>query len=485
VPATSKGADAQTSRLSTVSTARRLRSRPMRRICVAVVVLLVAAVALSAAGAGSAAPGSGFTPVAAVSLNEFPTVQAVRSSDGNLHLVWATGATGVATRTITGGGSIGPQIQAFNGFGVPVPGIVQLENGQLEILFGGTRPQNNYSSLFGVSSSAAGTSWSAPEVDVAAAPGTNDEGTLWVAHVLAVRSGSTPVLVLSIGGSITVQEGLGQGSPYNASVLNSSDNFAGGVDVALDAGSQGVVASWVTGAQHTTVLMQQVWPSLGALQKMPGQFRNELVLAGRDSGPGVYGAYTADGTHVRLVRYGGGSVPVGSLAGVAANIMGVATGPDGRVWVMWGSESGGVAVTRSNKAVTRFEPIQHINPHAGSLYRLWGDGRLGPLDLFVDMVPATGQSPSGTFYSRIIPELSAKTSVKAVTKKTGTVHHLTVHVSDAGDHVSGATVSAGGKSGKTTGAGVVTLTLPASVSGVITVKVKAPGYRPLAIKVKV
>ena len=46
---------------------------------------------------------------------------------------------------------------------------------------------------------------------------------------------------------------------------------------------------------------------------------------------------------------------------------------------MWGSDAipGAVAVTRSNKAVTRFEPIQRIKLNSGSLYRLSGDGRLG------------------------------------------------------------------------------------------------------------
>ena len=39
----------------------------------------------------------------------------------------------------------------------------------------------------------------------------------------------------------------------------------------------------------------------------------------------------------------------------------VATGLDGRLWVMWGDVNGSasrIAVTRSNKAGTKFEPIQ-------------------------------------------------------------------------------------------------------------------------------
>jgi hypothetical protein len=448
---------------------------------------LATAVLLGGAGAGSAAPGKGFTHLVTLGLNEFPTVQAVRSSDGTLHLVWSTSAPkGVGTRTISADGTVGKPVQAFKSFGVAVPGILQLGSGQLEIVFGGTQ-KNNYSSLFGVSSSDGGATWSSPEVDVAGSPGTNDEGTLWVAHVLALRSGSAPVLVLSIGGSITVQEGLGKGSKYNASIVNSSDNFAGGVNVALDAASKEVVASWTTGSNQQktpTVFVQRIWPKLGTLEKMPGQFRNEFVLSGRDSGAGVYGGYTTDGAKVSLLRYGGGSVTVDSVKGVTANIIGTATGLDGRIWIFWGDTNGGLAVTRSNKAVTAFEPIQQVDPHAGSLYRLWGDGRLGPLDLFVDMVPA-GTVKGGTYYRRILPELSAVTSVKAVTKNNSTVHELTVHVSDAGDHLAGVTVSAAGQTAKTGAGGAVTLTLPASVGGVVTVNVALAGYQPLSVEVNV
>ena len=43
---------------------------------------------------------------------------------------------------------------------------------------------------------------------------------------------------------------------------------------------------------------------------------------------------------------------------------------------MWADDSGGgVAVTRSNKAVTRFEPIQHLKLKSAVIYRVSGDGR--------------------------------------------------------------------------------------------------------------
>ncbi len=50
--------------------------------------------------------------------------------------------------------------------------------------------------------------------------------------------------------------------------------------------------------------------------------------------------------------------------------MGVATGIDGRIWMMWGSDSGEISVTRSNKAATKFEPIQKLHDRVTILGRL-------------------------------------------------------------------------------------------------------------------
>ena len=122
---------------------------------------------------------------------------------------------------------------------------------------------------------------------------------------------------------------------------------------------------------------------------------------------------------------------VGSLTGVTPKTIGTATGLDGRVWVMWGDENGGLALTRSNKAVTQFEPIQLVKPNPGdfSLYRIGGDGRLGPLDLLVEMIPEANNKtlPPGTFHARVLPELNATNSTVTLTQNGKTTgYKLTV-----------------------------------------------------------
>jgi len=296
--------------------------------------------------------------------------------------------------------------------------------------------------------------------------------------VTGAVSGTQPVLALPSAGNLVVQSGLGGGSA--AAVVTTQANVSTtDADLAVDAASGQVVAGWPSVAQEPTLYLQGVSPGTGAVQKVPGQNRNAVVLAGRDTGPGVFAAYTSDGKHVRLLRYGGGSVAVGSREGTTAKALAAATGPAGRIWVMWGDDSGGgVAVTRSNMAVTRFEPIQTVALNAASLYRLEGDGRLGPLDLLADAIPAKGPAVSGLYYARVRPVLSTIVAVHAVKNGKGKIvgHTLTVTVTDAGDPVQGATVSAGGKQAKTGKNGSAVLTFGAATVGALHVTVTAPSY---------
>jgi hypothetical protein len=434
---------------------------------------------------GVAAPK--FTRIATVNGATSQAVAITRTADGTLHLVYQTysGATitGLGAIAISTSGHVGPQVQALSGWTPGQPGLVALPGGTLEAVFGAISPTGQ-SSLWGIASGDGGATWGAP-TDVKA--GGPNEALVYASDVTAAMAGSTPVLALPQAGNLVIQQGFGPGSP-NYQVTNSSDGSAGDANLATDASSGQVVAAWQSIAGNPTEYLQGVAPTVGSAQSVPGQSRPALVIAARDIGPGVFGAYTTDGTHVRLQRYGGGSVAVGSLHGVTAQALGVATGLGGRIWVMWGTDSipGGIAVTRSNKAVTRFEPIQHLNPHSGSLYEISGDGRLGPLDLLVDQVPNSSPiQPPGSYYARVFPTLSASVAVKRV-KKAGKVlaFKLTVHVTDAGDAVGGAKASAKGKHATTNGAGVAKLTLPGSSQGVVKITVSDPGYQLLSKKIR-
>jgi hypothetical protein len=458
----------------------RHRARNAHRFATAVAAVAIA-IGMLAGPAGAVT----FTRLSTVNPSTGPSVAVTRTADGNLHLVYQTfqgrGFSGLASMTISPKGVPGPQVQALSGWQAGIPGLVGLPNGTLAAVFGGTSP-GLVSSVWAITSADGGATWSAP-VDVRS--GGPLEAGVYAADVTATMSGSTPVLTLPVGGSIVAQVGLGPGSPTYRVNTSPSDAAAGGVDTAADAATGEVVASWQSLASPGGLFLQGAAPTLGAPQLVPGQMHNTLTIAGRDSGAGVFGAYSTDGTHVRLLRYGGGTVAVGSLGGVTTKVLGVATGLKGRMWVMWGDENGGIGVTRSNMAVTRFEPIQHLNPHAGGLYRLFGDGRLGPLDLIVDQIPSTSVT-AGDYYARVLPVLSASTSVKKLKGKGGKVtgFKLTVRVTDAGDPVAGAKVSAKGHHATTDTQGRASLTLHGGTTGTVKMTVSAPGYQLLSAKVK-
>ncbi len=445
---------------------------------------------LGATGAAPAGKGVTFKRVETLGVGTYVTYGMVRTTNGALHLVFQTtpaitsAPDGLGTVTISPVGMVGLQSAALSNWGTSIPGLVRLPNGNLEAVFGAIGPKpDQISGLWGITSTNGGSTWSAP---VEVGNQSTDEAHAYGANVTGQVTGSTPVFALSVAGGIVAQKGLGKGVA-DSPLTDSSNSSAGDVDSALDAGTNEAVVSWYSLAGKGGDFIRGAAPALQGAVRIPGRTKNEAVIAGRDNGPGVFAAYTSDGTHVRLYRYGGGSVAVGSLPGVTADVLGTATGLDGRIWVMWGDTNSGLALTRSNKAVTRFEPIQQVNPQAFSLFRVGGDGRLGPLDLLVQEIPVLNNKtlPPGTLYARVLPELSGVVTSTALTKNGQTISYkLTVHVTDAGDAVAGATVMAGGKSAKTTGNGSATILLPASAAGTVTVSVTAPGYQPLSLSAK-
>ena len=179
------------------------------------------------------------------------------------------------------------------------------------------------SSVWGITSSDGGATWSAPANVRGGGP---NEALAYGSDITAAMTGTSPVLSLPQAGNLVVQTGLGSGSP-SVVVTNSTDGSTTDADLAVDAATGEVVASWPSVAHNPSALRAGRRADRGsALQLVPGQSRNALVLAGRDTGPGVFGAYTTDGTHVRLLRYGGGTVAVGSRSHTAAKVLGVATG---------------------------------------------------------------------------------------------------------------------------------------------------------------
>lgn len=448
--------------------------------------LLVLAVAL-VAPAGALAKSIHPALIAPKTSPGFVPTGFARSADGTLHVVyetntnWGNSASGVGAVSISPSGHVGAQVQALSWSGLTggspngIPGLAILPGGALEAVFGGS--PNGDDGPWGIASTDGGSSWSAP-TDIGS--GSMEFGDS--ALSLQVSQG-TPVFTAGCCGGIVIQKGFGTGSPTYL-LTNNSDNAAGNTDSAVDAATGADVASWDSNAGTGGLWLQQVAPSTGSAVKapIPSQYGTgvPLIVAGRDTGPGVFAAYPANWgnptTHIRLLRYGAGSVAVGSVKGLFATRWSVATGSDGRIWVFWYGQINGhgiIAVTRSNNAVTGFEPIQQYRYDWNFLNVLQGDGRLGPLDMLLTGQPAGSTPAGGIYWARVKPQLSASVSVVQLSKHD---FKLRVHVTDAGDPVKGATASALGHSKTTSATGHAKLKVTGSSGDSAPVTVSAPGY---------
>ena len=253
------------------------------------------AIALTAP-AGAAAATLHQTLLAKVGYGTTPPSFA-RTADGVMHVAfetnanWGDSANGVGARSISPSGHMGPQVQALawgSGGGSPngIPGLAVLPGGSLEATFGGSPGGDD--GPWGISSTDGGATWSAP-VDVGS--GSMEFGDSYVP--LAVSNG-TPILGAGCCGGIVIQQGFGTGAPTYL-LTNSSDNAAGQTGLAVDAATGAAIAGWNSNAGSGGTWLQQVAPSEGTAQKVPvpSQYGTgtPLIVAGRDSGPGVFVAY--------------------------------------------------------------------------------------------------------------------------------------------------------------------------------------------------
>ena len=87
----------------------------------------------------------------------------------------------------------------------------------------------------------------------------------------------------------------------------------------------------------------------------------------------------------------------------------------------------------------------------------------------------------GIYYARLLPELSAAIASTSLGKGK---FKLKANVTDAGDAVSGATVSAKGQSKTTSPTGSAKLTISGSSGGHVSVTITHPGYRSFKFRVK-
>lgn len=177
---------------------------------------------------------------------------------------------------------------------------------------------------------------------------------------------------------------------------------------------------------------------------------------------GVYAAYcsnTGNCGKVEVWHYGAKKA-MGVPGSSGATVMDISAGPSGRLWVAWFNRSTErVYTVRTNRADNRFGPLESYAVHGCTPDN---NARIvlssGP-EQRLDVVLVCVQSSNDKSYARTTQSITGlwlSASTGAINhKKGGTVRF---EVTDAGDPVSGATVSVDGKKGKTNASGVVKFT---------------------------
>jgi hypothetical protein len=414
------------------------------------------AVALAAGTVGASTAGS---PWSRISGPAQPGSQLglARTQDGVLHVIWNRGATPTSifeTRLAAAGTPAGTSTVAAGWDGNAGLALLVMPDRTLRLFAsGGSHPGSSASGINTLTAPAHGGSWAL------------QSGTTWGGAVA-----NTAVIGATLtkdGQPVTAWRGFAAAGvppgsiPQGAYVADQTASR-----LATDGASGAVVLAGTTLAGKGGIAVQQILPGRGAQVLLPLQsnltdYNNGI--SGRIGAPGVFVAW-ADGKAVRLSRYGG---PSRTLATGPFNSATVCGGPEGRLWIAWGGNAGGLFVTRSNRAASAFEPVQKLRlPQGPGLTYLQCEGSAGPADLFADS--------GGFFHTNVLAQLSL--SARAAKTK------VTISARDAGDPVAGVMVSVGGKHLKTDAHGLASLALrPGSYSASATVA----GYAPAAARITV
>lgn len=435
--------------------------RTLHRPCIALAaVALVAAVASLAAAAPSAAPA---WPRISGPAGAGAQLGLARTTDGVLHVIWNRGATSTAifdTRLSPIGAPIGTSAVASGWDGNGGLALLQMPDRTLRLFAAGGHAPGLASALVGMNT------LTAPAV-----------GSKWTLASGVVWGGAVANAAANIGATLTkdgepvtawagtVHKGLDPGAasiPYHADMGTSM--------LATDQATGAVVLAGETIAGQGGTFVQQVLPTKGPAVLLPSALQERSSgLAARIGAPGVYVAY-ADSHAVKLYRYGGATK---TLATGPYDTTAVFSGPEGRLWVVWGDPHG-IFVTRSNRSVSGFEPVQKLALPANttSLYHVEGEGSAGPLDLFTDVL--LGADDRGYRHAHVLAQFALR--AQAAKGK------VTLSAADAGDPLAGVAIVVAGKHLRTDahGRAVAVLRL-----GSYTATATATGYTPASARLTV
>ncbi len=429
-----------------------------------------------------------------------------RTADGALHVAWSEqtspSAEAIRQRKISAAGALGATTPIVAGWTeVSDPELVA-DRGLLHAFFGGRRSTNSADpneGLIRAVSADGGASWtSAPIYNQ------NFVGAARTPSVTVASDGTT--LQSWYGASeIWVHRGLEPGAPSRLfSAEAGLSEF--GPTVVRDAAGRLWVSWCAFGTNAGGLYVRRGDPATGAPTtaqvRLPGsatpfggkQYSTcnlERTAARRTPmvarvGGGVFVAGSAGYPTLSRVlvwridasgRIPGGAFVVGADGAFGHQTPMLAAAPDGRVWVAWLEARPGramIAARRSNRAGTEWgEPVRVRAPGAWLLGAINIAAQAGKLDVLGLMHTVSGVN--SIQHTQLLPGLTLARA-GTVTRPNGSVA-LSFRVTDAGDPVAGARVSAAGRGAEVTGAnGIVTFVGSSTESVTLRLTASKAGY---------
>ncbi len=454
-----------------------------RRVRVAAVGVVAVLSVLALAGSASAG-GPGVWTRLGTSDNSFDTFGVLRTADKNLHLVWlakraSNNTDSYGTSTISATGQLLATGTALSGWNTlaPDPRLVADGSGVRLIFNGNTGPPTDCyarGEIF-TETSTDGSSWNLVN-------GSLDSITVGVGNIAATVESdqTTPVAVFSAGFHFHV--GVDANCPATSpdgTVTPTTGSALGNPAAVTDAATGAVYVAWYQSFVRQGYWVEQILPTLGAPMEAPNSaahitpFENNqpeepVALAARLGG-GVYMAYCVASSsepcaHIDLWKVGSSKVMVvPSSNHVAAARVAIAADTLGNISVAWFNSANGVNViheVRTNPAVTVWGTVRSISAPAQTFGfdNLQAEGTTARVDLLVTDMLGTPGSPVGLFQTQVLTGLSVRANPASFSHTKS--KKVTFTVTDAGQPISGATVSCLGKSGSTHSGGTVKLKFP-------------------------
>jgi hypothetical protein len=393
--------------------------------------LAVAAAAVALlAGSASAGPAGNWTQITHQHNGTAAALGLARAKDGTLHVLWAgpnrNPLTAIYDTQVSPSGVVGGPKPVISGWqSVHAPAAVTLADGSIHMIVSGQKLNSNTDPNSGLTEIVGPGNW---QVGAQAFGSFSiSEASNANVRTAALKNGQL-LSVWATAAKLFFEVGVDHSTQPQDITGNDT---VGAAEVAVDqASGDGVVA--YHGVSSGTDYLRRIVPSLGPAQTIPQDKADPPPLAAR-AGGGVFAAYTPDGGTVRLLRFGGQPRAVPVPKGAQIGAVGLAEGPDGRLWIYYGNAQT-TWVTRTSRSTSAFEPVQTLKspPGAVQYFRLEGEGSAGPLDLFA-AVTIDGAAKDGSYHTQVHPALSLRASAKA--------GRVTVSVTDAGDPIAGARVS--------------------------------------------